>query len=393
MINQTDLVFCLEAIEIGENKNILFVSSAHHVSGGEINLLALLDTIDIARLTPWCMYDPSSHFETYQLNSCVNLVPFRFPGYKRKKILQVAFAILKLAFFLKKYRIDMIYINIVGDFKFFLPLSRIMKIPAILHIHVDEPDDSLKWIKANCADRILFPSKATMTTVLKHSPWIDSSKCFYVHNAVDLSKYFPHQTHRLKNELPIDKNLLVIGIVGQLKKIKGQHLFLEMVKKLSLKGVVAQYIIVGDDNVQRGKYETSLKRRAMELGVENKVKFLGYRKDIPEIMSVCDMLVVPSLREPFGRVVIEAMACGTPVVASAVGGIVEIFEDGYGGLFSPPGDVDALTEKVLYFFKHPKFWKEQKELALKTCRERFGQIVHTRKVEEHIRVLLETQEQ
>ncbi len=370
-------------------KNILFVSSAPHVAGGEINLLALLDTIDFARFTPYCLYNPLSHFETYQLNGKVVLIPFIFPLHTRSNILRLANALVRLALLLKRYRVDLIYINIARDFKLLQPLYRAMKIPAILHIHIDEPDDSLKWIRANRADRILFPSRATMTAVLEHSPWIDSSKCFHVHNAVDLSKYFPHPTQRLKNELSTDKNLPVIGIVGQLKKIKGQHLFLEMVKGLSLKGVVAQYIIVGDDSVQRGKYETSLKRRAMELGVENKIKFLGYRKDIPEIMSLCDLLVVPSLHEPFGRVVIEAMACGTPVVASAVGGIVEIFEDGYGGLFFPPGDVDALTEKVTYFFNHPDWWEKQKTLALKRCREGFNQRMHTTKIERHITALLD----
>ncbi|MCD6184473.1 MAG: glycosyltransferase family 4 protein [Deltaproteobacteria bacterium] len=330
------------------------------------------------------MYNPSSHFETYPVQANVKLLPFRFPAYKKKNIFYVVSTITILAFLLKKYRINLIYINTAGDFKYFLPLSRIMKIPVILHIHIDEPDDSLKWIKADCADRILFPSKATMTAILKHSPWIDSSRCFYVHNAVDLSEYFPHPTPQLKNELSINNNLPVIGIIGQLKKIKGQHLFLEMVKRLSEQNIKAYYIIVGDDNLQQGKYETFLKRKSFELGIQDKVMFLGYRKDIPEIMNLCDLIVVPSLREPFGRVVIEAMACGTPVVASAVGGIVEIFEDGYGGSFFPSGDVDVLIEKVLYFFNHPDWWKKQKTLALKRCKEEFNQKIHTHKVEEHI---------
>ena len=75
------------------------------------------------------------------------------------------------------------------------------------------------------------------------------------------------------------------------------------------------------------------KDKAIELGIRKDVMFLGFREDIPELMSLFDLLIVPSLHEPFGRVVIEAMACQTPVVASAVDGILEIFQDGFGGLF------------------------------------------------------------
>ncbi len=369
-------------------KNILFVSSAPHVAGGEINLLALLDSIDTARFTPYCLYNPLSHFETFPLRKDVNLFPFQFPIYARKNLVHVASTILRLFVVLKKHSIDLIYLNSVGTYKFFLPLSMAMKIPVILHIHIDETDDSMKWIKANSADRILFPSKATMSTVLEHSPWIDPSKCFYVHNAVDISKYYPHATEHLKTGLFINDNLPVLGVIGQLKKIKGQRLFLEMLKKLSQEGFHAHYIIVGDDNIQQGRYEAFLKRKSAELGIKDKVMFLGYRTDIPEIMSLCDLVVVPSLKEPFGRVVIEAMACATPVVASAVDGIVEIFKDGEGGLFFKPGSVDDLTAKVKYFFNHPNWWEQQKKKAVEICRENFRQEIHTRKIEEHITACL-----
>ena len=108
-------------------------------------------------------------------------------------------------------------------------------------------------------------------------------------------------------------------------------------------------MIVGSDTSRDGKYERQLKQAAVDSDINGMVKFLGFRADVPDIMSLCDLVVVPSLREPFGRVVIEAMACGTPVVASSVGGIVEIFEDSEGGLFCKPNDVSDLTEKVKYF--------------------------------------------
>jgi glycosyltransferase involved in cell wall biosynthesis len=72
------------------------------------------------------------------------------------------------------------------------------------------------------------------------------------------------------------------------------------------------------------------------------VRFWGFRKDIPEILAQVDILVVPSLQEPFGKIIIEAMAMKNPVIASRVGGIPEIIVDGQTGILVPPGNAEAL---------------------------------------------------
>jgi len=177
-------------------------------------------------------------------------------------------------------------------------------------------------------------------------------------------------------------------MIGRLREDKGQHLFLTLVSRLIAQGIKAHYIVVGEDNDQGGAYEDYLKKIACDLGIDEAVRFMGFRSDVPEMMSLCDLLIVPSLKEPFGRVVIEAMACETPVVASAVDGILEIFKDGEGGLFFKTGSVDDLTAKVLYFFYHPDWWQDQKKKAWRVCNERFRQEIHTRRIEEHINDVL-----
>jgi len=377
-----------------KRKCILFTSSAPHVAGGEINLLALLDTVDTTKFAPYCLYQPLSHFEIYGLKQNITLIPFSFPEYVSKNIFKIVSALIQLFFLVIKHKIDLIYINIIADYKLVRFVSKIFGIPVMLHIHVDEPDESLRWVHAQSADRILFPSKATMTAVLKHSSWLDASKCFYVHNAVDLERYCIKPTRELRQEIRFaDEGLPIIGIIGQLKEIKGQHFFLEMVKKLSRQGINANYLIVGEDNSPNGQYRQLLQDIVRSENLQDVVIFLGFRTDIPELMSLCDLLVVPSLHEPFGRVVIEAMACGTPVVASAVGGIVEIFEEGKGGLFFQPGNVEELTGKVMYFFEHPDWWREQKKTAVDICRKRFRQEIHTKSIEEHIESVLRENEE
>jgi len=292
---------------------------------------------------------------------------------------------LRLLWLLIKSRIKLVYVNAgTADAGciYSIFVCRLLRLPVILHLHIHEDDDSLRWVRADLADRLLFPSKATMEATLTTSPWLNRKKCFYVHNGVDLKEYYPRQTEALRQELAITSGLSVIGIVGQLTENKCQHFFLEMARNLSLQGINAHYLIVGKNAT--GEYESRLKNMAIDFGIENKVHFLGFRKDIPELMNLCDLLVVPSLRESFPRVVVEAMACGTPVVASAVGGMVEIFEDGDGGLFCKPNDVNDLTEKVKFFFENPDWWKEQKLKALNNARENFSQAKHTAAIEQHI---------
>ena len=372
----------------------LFVTQSRIFSGAEVNLLALLNTIDTRTISPYLCFDPVSGINKKDIRQDIHLCPLVLPEFEKKNILLITTTLIKLYRFLKKLDINLVYINVGtgAEFKFFAPVCRMLKLPIILHLHIHEDDTSLRWIRADRADRILFPSKATMEAVLSTSPWLSRKKCFYVHNGIDLTQYFPRPTKKVKNELAIANDSHVVGIVGQLKKIKGQHLFLEMIRKLSSHGIKAVYLVIGCDTSKTRGYEKQLRQITIDYGIESMVSFLGFREDIPELMSLCDLLIVPSLREPFGRVVIEAMACGTPVVASSVGGMVEIFEDGVGGLFFERGSVADLTDKVMYFINHPGWWEEQKKIAVQVVRKKFTQERHTRSVEEHIKAVLENSE-
>ena len=360
--------------------NILFTQSTNHIAGGEINLISLLNTIDKNIFRIYLLSNQNLGIDVYLKNQKVCIIPFKFPIYKRWNFS----GCLRFLFLILRYKINIVYFNTISDLKIIGYLLKLMRIPCIVHLHIVEKALTLRWVNLKLAQRILFPSLSTMDTVLAGSPWIGKKKCYFVHNGVDVNIYYPKETLEIRKELSLKNDLPIVGIVGQLKQAKGQHLFLEMVKKLAQKDIKINFLIIGDDNIQKGKYLKVLKGMAIELNIQDQVEFLGYRKDIPEIMSLCDLIVVPSLREPFGRVVIEAMACGTPVVASKVGGMKEIFEDGKGGLYCEVNSVKSLTEKVLYFFQHPDWWQDQKRIAYVFCMSKYKQEVHTKKIEKHI---------
>lgn len=135
----------------------------------------------------------------------------------------------------------------------------------------------------------------------------------------------------------------VLGIFGRLAEWKGQHILLEAVARLP--GVRA--IVVGDALFGEVEYRDRLMARARELDVERRVRFLGFRDDVAALMQACDIVVHASIApEPFGRVIVEAMLAGLPVIASAAGGAREIVEDGRSGILVPPGDPEVLAAAV-----------------------------------------------
>ncbi|MFM9158005.1 MAG: glycosyltransferase, partial [Dolichospermum sp.] len=92
------------------------------------------------------------------------------------------------------------------------------------------------------------------------------------------------------------------------------------------------------------EYVQNLHHQVTTLGLENRVKFLGFRSDIPQLMTMCDLITHSSTApEPFGRVIIEAMLCGKPVVAAEAGGVIELVENGINGFLVTPGKPEELA--------------------------------------------------
>jgi glycosyltransferase involved in cell wall biosynthesis len=115
-----------------------------------------------------------------------------------------------------------------------------------------------------------------------------------------------------------------------------------------------------------------MKLLSAKLGVANRFVFLGKRDDVPEIMNACDLIVVPSRAEPFGKVVIEAMACGKCVIASAVGGIPEIIQDGWNGRLVPPGNLEALQSAMLEVLRDNNMRTFLSRNGCRTAKEKFS---------------------
>jgi lipopolysaccharide heptosyltransferase II len=185
--------------------------------------------------------------------------------------------------------------------------------------------------------------------------------------SVDLGRY----TFRGPKERNAKEFL--VGVIGRITPIKGQLYFLKALAGVLRASPSVKAWIVGGISPGKDNYMEELEVWARRLGLSETVSFLGNRRDIPEILSKLDCLVMPSIaEESFGRVIVEAQAIGVPVVATKVGGIVEIIEDGKDGLLVYPRDHEGLAEAILKILKDPKVAKELVANARKKVEEKFS---------------------
>ncbi len=169
---------------------------------------------------------------------------------------------------------------------------------------------------------------------------VAASRVATIHNGIGLDLFRSSngsQRRAMREELGV-ADAWVIGAVGGLRPVKGHRFLLEAMAGLAESAPNARLLVVGDGPLREG-----LEARAAALGIAERVRFLGFRNDVPRILGALDCFVLPSLSEGLSIVTIEAMAAGLPVVVTASGGPRDLVEHGSTGLVVPPGDPFALS--------------------------------------------------
>ncbi len=201
---------------------------------------------------------------------------------------------------------------------------------------------SLIKLAASCARLVVAPNQVEMEDGARFRLW-SLSKSRVVPNGIDLTRFKPRNpaVSRTVFNLPLDQP--VVGVIARLSREKGVDLALEAMAKV-FRQPCAKSIhlaIAGD-----GPLRSELEDQAADLGIANRVTFLGRLRNAEHFYSAIDLLVVPSRTEAHGLVATESMACGTPVVAAKIGGLASLVLEGETGLLFPVGNVDAMANAI-----------------------------------------------
>lgn len=195
------------------------------------------------------------------------------------------------------------------------------------------------WLVA----RVIANSQATADAFVRSGGRKD--KVRVVHNGIDATPFSANEPVAVTQRAALGiGSAPLVGAFSRLSQWKGQHVLLDALS--SLPGVHA--IFVGEALFGEESYADELRKRADRLGVRNRVHFLGFREDIPRLMCMVDVVAHTSVSpEPFGRVIVEGMLAGRPVIASRAGGAMEIIRDGVTGVLVEPNDGSALAAAII----------------------------------------------
>jgi glycosyltransferase involved in cell wall biosynthesis len=268
-------------------------------------------------------------------------------------------AIAELSRLFSAERADIVHVQLIYSEGGRIPIlaARLAGIPIVVTHHAARPPKSFdRWARRpllSLVDEFVAVSRANRADQIRYMG-LPPERVTTVHNGIPVPSELPDRQaahDRLTDALGLPHDTKIVGAVGRLSEQKGLSLLLDAAARI-LPQVPGLRVVLAGDGPLRGQLEAQVTR----LGIAQAVRFLGFRRDTPELLAAFDVLAMPSLFEGLPLVLVEAFAAACPTVATAVDGIPEVVDDEVNGLLVPSGDVGRLATSLVRVL-------EDKELA------------------------------
>lgn len=326
--------------------NILYLNRVSEIGGAAQSLLLLLSGLDRDRFCPMVVLpspgplaDRLQALDIETIFIPLNRLRWRNPFPYLKTVS-------RLVALLRNRRFDLVHANIGFCNQYAAVAARLTGTPSICHVRNIKSRVSFWEHGLWLAHVLIANSQATLDSVRGRAR--KAQRVELVYNGVDLTQFAPRGDRHFRQQLGLGEETFVLGMVGRVTTEKGQHTFIRSLQAVFERQSDACALIVGDvviDGTQ--EYLKQLKRMVSELGLSANVLFTGFVEDTPAVYDSIDLLVMPSVAEPFGRVLIEAMAMQKPVIATRAGGALEVVDEEVTGLLVPPDRPDSLAEAIM----------------------------------------------
>jgi glycosyltransferase involved in cell wall biosynthesis len=236
--------------------------------------------------------------------------------------------------------------------------------PVVRSRHVTIAISRRRGLVYRLAQRVITSGEAAGRVVA--AAGVPAERIVAVPPGIDTARFHPGVAgDGVRRELGL-ASARVVGLVANIRGSKGHNVFLEAAQAVLAAQPAARFLIVGD-----GIGFDEVKGRVEALGLASAIQLTGFRRDIPEVMAALDVLVLPSIRsEAASQVIPQALAVGTPVIATTVGGSGELVRDGETGRLVPPGDAAALAAAILATLADPQAARAQARRGQALVRER-----------------------
>lgn len=329
---------------------ILFVDSHQSLDAAERSLLLLMQHLDSERFRSIlaCNESPLAE-EAREAGIDVQIVPMPRLQDVSAVLGALVHASGTLAEIVREHDVAIVHSNTMRANVYALIAARRTGRPFVWHVH--EIHERGWYVRLLCAlaDRVIAVSQAAS------SPIHCGEKANVIHNGLVLEDFEPARDRNgLRSEFGLPLDVPVIGSIGRSGPSKRQDLFLRAAARVRQQHPDACYAVVGETVFPMGHDQLGkLRAQALELDLLDHVVFPSFRSNVADLLSTFNVVVHTAEAEPFGRILIEAMAMGQPVIAFAEGGVPEIVVDGETGLLVEPGDIEGMADAVVALLHDP----------------------------------------
>jgi glycosyltransferase involved in cell wall biosynthesis len=321
---------------------ILQVSSSAHIGGGEVHVSDLCQGLVERGHVVELVVRPASALPALIKDRRIKLhcLPLR-------NALDIVSAY-RLSRLIRNRRFDIVHAHVARDYPL-CALAVKLAPPARLiitrHLHYPLKNNLVyRWILRQAAT-VIGPSERILDG-LRAQFDIEHNRLVKIPNWVDLKKFAALPDRAAARAALGLWRAWAVGVVGQLAPHKGQETFLQAAALVARRLSDVEFLIVGQDQSSHQAFTQKLKALSEASGIADRVIFHQFTPDIPQVLSALDVLTMPSWDEPFGLILLEGMAAGKALIATAAGGPLEIVQDASTGLLVPPRDPVSLAEKI-----------------------------------------------
>lgn len=328
---------------------VLFVDHAEAIGGAEQSLLLLLDHLDRSRFRPVLAANrgPLARAALHRGVPVRIAVMPKIRG-RPDALWHLGRGAARLARIVRHERAAIVYSNVMRASFYAAGAARLTGRPLVWHVRDIHDEGWYLRLMCGLADRAIAISGAVA------APIPCREKTRIVSNGLDPEPFDRADGGAFRAEIGVGPDEVLIGIVGRVWPWKGQQTFLDAAARIAPRFPTVRFAVIGDVLFASERdYLAELRDHARTIGIAGRVVFTGHREDVPEVMAGLDLLVHASRAEPFGRVLIEAMAAARPIVAFGDGGVPEIVIDGETGRLVAPGDVEALAGAMAELIADP----------------------------------------
>ena len=334
---------------------VLFIDPAGNLWGSERSLLLLLKHLDRKKVEPYLCLPPNSKLSEVAREIKVPCAPYFASNLHTKGPFSKAVALLGLLWAAYKIKPDVIHLNQAGAVLYAELAARIFKVALIVHVRMEEDCDFI-------SKRLRFISNpkfiAISAFIVKelHRYGVNSESIQLIYNPIESNKPSMKYESFYDIGIKLPESSVKIGFSGRLCATKGINLFIEAMQFVIAERPSSIGVVFGEsaETTSEGlDYLSAMKNFSKELGIADRIMFLGFREDVQLLMQFLDVFVSSSDTEAWGRSICDALVAGVPVVATDVGGVSDVIRNGVTGYLVPPRNSNALSDAIIQIIEDP----------------------------------------